>query len=148
MGGRLAAGVPLAWLVGIQGFRLPLELIMHRAAVEGVMPVQMSFSGWNFDIVTGITALMVAALIATKTAPRVLVVAWNTLGLVLLAVVGGIAVASLPPIHAFGSSPKRLNTWVTRFPYVWLPAGPVAFALAGHLVVARRLRLARDWPAS
>lgn len=32
VGRRLAAGVPLAVLVGFQGFRLPLELMMHRAA--------------------------------------------------------------------------------------------------------------------
>jgi hypothetical protein len=37
-------------LVGLQTFRLPLELLMHRAYVEGVMPVQMSYSGRNFDI--------------------------------------------------------------------------------------------------
>jgi hypothetical protein len=29
LGRRLAAGVPLAVLVGVQGFRLPLELLMH-----------------------------------------------------------------------------------------------------------------------
>ncbi len=138
-GGRLARELPLAWLVGIQGFRLPLELVMHRAAAEGVMPVQMSFSGWNFDIVTGVTALIVAALIHLGRAPRALVVAWNALGLALLAVIGGIAVASVPAIHAFGAAPERLNTWVSYFPYVWLPAGPVAFALAGHVVVGRRL---------
>src|SRR3954451_7069896 len=60
-GGRLAAGVPLAVLVGVQGFRLPLELLMHRAYGEGLMPVQMSYSGRNFDIVTGSTALVLAA---------------------------------------------------------------------------------------
>ncbi|MGB8332671.1 MAG: hypothetical protein WCE62_21280, partial [Polyangiales bacterium] len=36
---RLIAGLPLAWLIGFQGFRFPLELVMHRAAVEGVMPI-------------------------------------------------------------------------------------------------------------
>lgn len=138
-GERLARELPLAWLVGIQGFRLPLELVMHRAAAEGVMPVQMSFSGWNFDIVTGVTALVVAAAIAGGRAPRALVVAWNALGLTLLAAIGAIAVASVPAIHAFGAAPERLNTWVSYFPYVWLPAGPVAFALAGHVVVGRRL---------
>lgn len=31
-GERLARELPLAWLVGIQGLPLPLELVMHRAA--------------------------------------------------------------------------------------------------------------------
>src|SRR5688572_25721538 len=81
-GGRIAAGVPLALLVGMQGFRLPLELLMHRAYDEGLMPVQMSFSGRNFDIVTGITAVLLGAalwLAPQRVSPRV-VMAWNGLG--------------------------------------------------------------------
>ncbi len=30
---------------------------MNRAAEEGVMPVQMSYSGFNFDILTGLLGL-------------------------------------------------------------------------------------------
>ena len=63
-GRRLALGLPLWVLVGIQGFRLPLELAMHAMYERGVMPEQMSYSGRNFDIVTGITALIVAWLVA------------------------------------------------------------------------------------
>jgi len=51
IGDRFARGLPLTYLVGFQVFRFPLELAMHRAYVEGVMPVQMSYSGRNFDIV-------------------------------------------------------------------------------------------------
>src|SRR5215211_4818775 len=60
LGRRLATGIPLAILVGVQGFRILLEVMMHRAYVEGLMPVQMSFSGFNFDILTGISAAVVA----------------------------------------------------------------------------------------
>ena len=62
-GRRLALGLPLWALIGIQGFRLPLELAMHAMYERGVMPEQMSYSGRNFDIVTGITALVVAWLV-------------------------------------------------------------------------------------
>ena len=36
----------------------------------------------------------------------------------------------------------ELNGWVTRLPFVWLPSVLVAFALAGHIVVFRKLRRA------
>ena len=39
-GRRLARRVPLWALVGVQGFRLPLELAMHEMAERGVMPEQ------------------------------------------------------------------------------------------------------------
>src|SRR5258708_240975 len=139
VGGRLARGLPLVALIGVQGFRLPLELLMHRAARDRLMPEQMSFSGWNFDIVAGATAIALAILIELRRAPRVLLVAWNTLGISTLAVILGLAFASTPMIHAFGKDPRALNTFVAYVPFVWLPSVLVVAAMAGHIVVTRRL---------
>jgi hypothetical protein len=140
VGRVLADGVPLVALVGLQAFRLPLELVMHQAAVKGTMPVQMSFSGDNFDIVTGAGAVVVAVLLATGRAPLWIVGLWNTMGAALLLTIMTIAVASTPAFHAFGTDPAHVNTFVARFPFVWLPAVLVATALAGHIVIARRLQ--------
>src|SRR5262245_57438729 len=51
-GRRLATGLPFAVLVALQGFRLPLEMAMHEMYERGVMPIQMSYSGRNFDVLT------------------------------------------------------------------------------------------------
>lgn len=139
-GRRLAIGLPLWLLVGIQGFRLPLEIAMHGLYERGVMPVQMSYSGRNFDIVTGITALVVAALIRWGRAGRGLVLAWNILGLALLLNIMAIAILSTPRIQYFG--PRATNFFVAYPPFVWLPAIMVLAALAGHLLVFRALRRA------
>jgi len=128
-------------LIGSQFFRLPLELTMHRAAVEGVMPIQMSYSGYNFDIVTGIGALLVSFLFATGKGSRLAVVVWNAIGFCLLVNVVAIAVASLPIFRAFGED--RLNVWVAYPPFVWLPGILVPFALLGHVLVWRKLRLTK-----
>ena len=141
-GDRLARGLPLWWLVAAQGFRFPLELVMHQAACEGVMPHEMSFSGYNFDIVTGITALMLAPLAARGRLPRWALPAWNAYGLLMLAVIAVVAFAGSPMVRAFGDDPRHVNTWVTHFPFVWLPAVLVSAALAGHVIIWRRL--ARD----
>jgi hypothetical protein len=139
VGRRIAFGLPLAALVGYQGFRVLVELVMHRAYVEGLMPVQMSYSGRNFDIVTGLTALLLGAwLLSGERQSRGLVFAWNTLGLVLLANVVGVALLSAPtPLRVFMNEPA--NVWITHAPWVWLPAVMVLAALCGHLLVYRRL---------
>lgn len=141
-GRRLAVGVPLWMLVAVQGFRLPLELAMHAMYERGIMPEQMSYSGRNFDVLTGATALVVAGLVRAGRAPHWLVPAWNLLGLALLINVVTIAIVSTPPFGYFG--PERLNVWVTYPPFVWLPAVMVVAALAGHLVIFRALRVARE----
>jgi small-conductance mechanosensitive channel len=136
-GGRLARAVPVWVLVAVQGFRLPLELAMHAMAERGVMPAQMSYTGRNFDIITGITALIVAPLVARGIGGRRLVAIWNVLGLGLVLNVVVVAMLSTPTFRVFGDD--ALNTWVADPPYVWLPAVLVLAAVAGHLVVFRAL---------
>jgi hypothetical protein len=139
VGRRIAYGLPLAALVGYQGFRVLVEFVMHRVYVEGLMPVQMSYSGRNFDIVTGLTALVLGAWLLTgERQSRGLVFAWNTLGLVLLANVVSVALLSAPtPLRVFMNEPA--NVWITHAPWVWLPAVMVLAALCGHVLVYRRL---------
>ncbi|MGB8224210.1 MAG: hypothetical protein WCF10_16590 [Polyangiales bacterium] len=136
-GTRVMDGISLAWLIGFQGFRLPLELLMQRAAEEGVMPIQMSFSGQNLDIISGATALLIAWLIsrglATKRTPWL----WNILGSALLINVLVVAILSLPMFARWG--PEQLNIWVSHAPFVWLPTLLVPFALIAHLLLWRKL---------
>lgn len=137
-GTTLSEGLPVAALVAFQAFRLPLELLMHVAAIEGVMPLQMTYTGWNFDIVTGASAVVVAALVATGVGGRRLVLAWNALGSALLVVIVVIAVASTPLFAAFGDGPA-LNTFIAYVPFTTLPTVMVLLATAGHVVLWRRL---------
>jgi hypothetical protein len=106
------------------------------------MPVQMSFSGRNFDIFTGITALIVAALVRWGRAGRGLVLAWNILGLALLVNIMVIAILATPRIQYFG--PRNINFFVAYPPFVWLPAIMVLAALAGHLIIFRALKSAKS----
>jgi hypothetical protein len=137
-GGRLAAGVPMAGLVGFQFFRVPLEWVLHRLYSEHVIPVQMTYAGRNFDIVSGLSAAMVAFLLVAGRGGRALVLAWNLMGLALLANIVVIAVLSIPgPFRQFMNQPA--NRLPSMFPYVWLPTFLVQAALFGHLLVFRAL---------
>lgn len=131
--------LPVAWTIGLSAFRLPLELVMHQAALEGTMPNQMTYTGLNFDILTGGSALVVALLAWRGHAPRWLLLAWNALGSVLLVGIVAIAIISTPIFHAFGDDPSRLNTWVAYAPFQLLPAVLVAAAILDHVVMWRRL---------
>ena len=138
--GAQFARLPLSWLIGAQAFRLPLELVMHQAAREGTMPVEMSFEGYNFDIVTGVTAIVVAFLAHRGRAPRWLLVGWNALGSLLLATIVTVAILASPMVRAFGDHPAHVNTWIAHFPFIWLGAVLVASAVFGHVVIFRALR--------
>jgi hypothetical protein len=108
LGTRLVTGIPVAALVGFQAFRLPLELVLHRWWIEGVLPVQMTFEGHNFDIITGVLAVAVGLWARTSRVPRSVVVGFNVIGLVLLVTVATIAVPLGPaPVAALHERPTR-----------------------------------------
>ena len=117
---------------------MPLELAMHAAARERIMPTRVSFSGENFDIATGATAIILAGLLARGRVLRGWVVSWNAGGAVLLGNIVVNAILASPTIHAFGRAPSEINSFVAYPPYVWLPAVLVVAALVGHILVARR----------
>ena len=136
-----AAEVPLAVLIGLQAFRLPLELVMHRAATLGIMPEELSYTGYNFDIVTGTGALLLfLAMQAGWQVPARVIWVWNIWGFWCLAVITVIAVTTAPMVRLFGDDPRHVNSWVLYFPYVWLPVVLVTVALAGHITITRALR--------
>jgi len=139
IGRKLATGLPLAALVGFHAFRLPLELVLHSWATQGTIPSTMTWTGQNYDIVTGILALIAAPWSARHRA-----IAWiaNGVGFALLINVMRVAVMSSPFPFAWKVEPPLLL--VLHLPYAWIVSICVAGALAGHVILTRALLVRRQ----
>jgi hypothetical protein len=125
---------PVALLIGFQAFRIPVEVFLHQGFLAGVVPVQMTWEGRNFDVLTGLAALPVAWLAAKGRLPRPALQLWNALGFALLVNIMTVAILSFPtPFRQFWNEPA--NVFVTRLPYVWLPTFLVPLAWFGHVAV-------------
>lgn len=132
-------GAGIVWLVAFQGFRVLVEVFLHQMYGEGIVPEQMTFSGLNFDIFAGLSAMLMGYQISKKRVGPKAVLIWNILGLALLINIVVIAILSMPlPFRVFDNEPA--NTFVTYVPYVWLPTFHVQAALFGHLLVFRALK--------
>ncbi len=137
-GRLLAHGSGWGLLIGFQAYRIPVEFMLADLYADGVLPVQMTYHGRNFDILTGITAIGVAWLAARGTIRRAGILVWNVLGLGLLVNIVSVAVLSTPGrLQVFTEGPP--NTIVFHWPFVWLPTIIVLAALLGHLLVFRKL---------
>ena len=141
LGRTLADGLPLAWLVGFQGFRIAVEIMLHRSAEQGVIGFQMTWSGLNFDIASGIAGAGLGVWLWQRgddqPTPRTLLWAYNLMGLALLTTIVTVAILSMPtPFRQFDGPP---NVFVADVPFVWLPMVMVMAALLGHLLLFRRL---------
>jgi hypothetical protein len=139
LGARLATAVPLGAVVSLQAFRIAVELLLHRLYIEGAVPIQMTYSGRNFDVLSGITGLLLGLwLLSGRRTPAGLVLAWNLLGLALLVNIVGIAILSTPvSFRRFAEGPPNLLP--STFPFVWLPSFLVQVAFGSHLLVFRQL---------
>ena len=136
--GRALAGLPLGLLVVSQAFRLPLEIWLHALHDAGSLPVQMTWSGLNFDVATGASALALGLAALRWRLPRGVVLAWNVAGLGLLVTVVAIAVLSAPtPLRRFMDGPAVLLPY--NAPYNLIISVHVWTALVGHLIVFRAL---------
>ncbi len=132
--GDRIVSLPLTLLVGYQSFRIFVEISIHRAVVEGVAPPQVSWTGLNWDIISGVTALILIPFV--KRLPKVAVLIWNTLALGLLLTVVLVSTLSFPsPLQQM----KPDNVWIAHFPFLWLPTVAVTCALIGHLAIYRKL---------
>jgi hypothetical protein len=99
----------------------------------------MTFEGWNFDILSGLTAPLVAWLaFRDGRANETVLTVWNLLALALLANIVVIAILSLPsPIQRFGFD--QPNVAVEYIPFIWLPTVIVPIVLFSHLAALWKL---------
>jgi hypothetical protein len=133
LGGWLAA-LPLPWLVGFQAFRLPLELILHSWAAQGTIPEAMTWTGSNYDIISGSVALL-----AAPWAGRSRAAAWiaNLVGLALLINVARVVILTSPLPFAWSVQPPL--QLVFHLPYALIAPVCVGGAIFGHVVLTRAL---------
>lgn len=137
-GARLARGLSLFSLVAFQSFRLPLELILHQWYLEGTIPVQMTYSGSNFDILSGLGALFVASVLYYRPGSRALAWVFAVVGFALLLLVIVTAIRCQPffPAQAPLTPPLLVGY---HLPYAWILPFAVGVALCAHILLFRRL---------
>jgi len=137
-GTRLAQGLSFQILIGFQAFRVIVELFLFQLQKYGIAPIQMTFEGRNWDILTGILALLLFLVQSRMPLPKWILVAFNTLGLGLVLNVVIVGMVSLPtPFRIFMNEPA--NTFIAYLPFVWLPVFLVQIAIGGHILSFRKL---------
>jgi len=136
---QLVSKLPLRLLTLLHIVRIPVELTLYWLFLGGLVPQVMTFAGRNYDILSGLLALAVWFLGFTAgRANKWLLIAFNLVGLALLANIVIVAILSLEgPIQKFGFD--QPNRAVLYFPYIWLPAIIVPIVLFSHLASLYKL---------
>ena len=129
----------LKWLTLAHTVRVGVECVLFLLFADKLVPKLVTFAGFNYDILVGLTAPLVLyfGLHKKKLSNRALII-WNFVGLCLLLNVLIKAILSAPfSFQQFGR--EQPNIAVFYFPFIWLPGFIVPFVLFCHLISIRKL---------
>jgi hypothetical protein len=134
----------LRFLLMIHFLRIPVEWCLYDLYQQAMIPEIMTFEGRNFDILIGISAILIYLITYTfKRYNRALLIVWNVTGMIFLLNIVVHAILSVQsPIQQFGF--EQPNRAVLEYPFVLLPAVVVPLVMLSHLVSLRKLILNSD----
>lgn len=137
-------GLSLKYLTLMHSIRILVEVVLLYLFIAKAIPEVMTFEGRNFDIFSGVSALLVFYYgYIKKVLSLNIILIWNIicLGLVVNVVVYGIL--SAPSVFQQLNF-EQPNTGILFFPYVWLPSFIVPVVVFSHLVSIRRILILRS----
>ena len=133
--------LPLAWTTYFQSFRIPVEILIVYTFYQEIIPESATFEGYNFDIVMGITALIMGYLVSKnfKKFKRLFII-WNILGIGMILFVFAIIATSIYRPDLWNSEVPLVAKEFVSFPYFFLPGLLAPAGIFMHLVALLQLR--------
>lgn len=135
----IIASFPIALAVYYQSFRVIVEILLWGLYKEGAGPDLVTFEGYNFDILAGLSAPVVAYLAYHK---KVLshraVIAWNMIGLLLLLNIVSIFISLIVKPALWGYAEIPVSTDFAHVPYIFVAGMFMPTAVFMHIMSIRR----------
>ena len=121
-----------------------MELAILETYLEGVFPIETTFEGYNFEIVVGIIAPILAYFVYTKKCvSENVALLFNFLGLFTLAIIIFIIITSLYAPSVWGESAPRITVEFSQVPYLLLPVFLAPVAIFAHIFSIIQIRKSR-----
>jgi hypothetical protein len=139
VGRALARGLPLALVIGLQTFRVGVELTLLSLAQAGLVPRVLTLGGGNVEILVGLTAPLAAWAATRGAAGRRIALVWNVIGLASLVNVSVRAALTAPgPLNLLHAEVPNLA--MASVPFSYIPGFMAPLALLLHVLAFRALR--------
>jgi hypothetical protein len=137
-GARIASAFPLWVIIGMQTFRIGVELLLHRLSLDGLAPRMVTYQGGNVDIWIGLSAPLVAWISIRGRQGKWLALGWNAAGLLTLANAITLSALTAPGLNLIHSDVP--NTAIGIFPFTYIAGFFAPLAMALHALSIRGLR--------
>jgi hypothetical protein len=142
VGRHLALRVSLPLLIGLQTFRVGVELALHKLWAIGAVPHLLTLSGGNVEVLIGLSAPAIAWISIRGTNGRRVAVVWTVLGLVSIVNVSIRAVLT-GPLHVLHTEVPNVAMGI--FPYSFIPGFMAPLAVMLHILALRSASSSSSW---
>ncbi|MTI87734.1 MAG: hypothetical protein FH748_07180 [Balneolaceae bacterium] len=127
---------PPSTVIYMQSFRIVVELLIYGAYLNNVFPKIATFEGINYDIVVGITALIVGFLTQKQIIGKKIIALWNIASLCILTV----TVYSFISTYYFTDYASTTENFeFLQLPYVFLASILLPYAIFLHVASIRQV---------
>ena len=126
--------IPPTWLIFYQSFRVLIELLFVASIAKGIVHKNITIEGYKYDMVFGFSALIVGALFLKKYISPRMVLAWNFLGLVVIAFIIFLVNATIYTPHIFGEGTAPFSLDFIQYPYLLIPGFLMPSAVFIHVL--------------
>ena len=111
--------IPTHWLVYYQSLRIGIESIFYFSVGAGVLPALVTFEGYNYDILFGISALLIGYFTFTKQLISLKWIdVWNVFGLLVIAFIISLFLTGTYFPEIYEDPNQRLTPIYTQYPYI------------------------------
>ena len=132
--------IPLHWTIFYQSFRIIAELLLLYTFIKGIIPVEATFEGYNYDIVIGITAILLGILVyRTGYKYKNLLKFWNILGILMILIVASVIATNIYQPQIWGYDSPSVQKEFVQLPYLLIPGFLAPSAILIHLVTLIQL---------
>ena len=137
-GARIASAFPFWVIIGMQTFRIGVELLLHRLWVDGLAPRMVTYQGGNIDILIGLSAPLSAWISTRGRRGERLALGWNVVGLLTLANAITLSALTAPGLNFIHSEVPDIA--IGAFPFTYIAGFFAPLAMALHALSIRGLR--------
>jgi hypothetical protein len=139
-GRRWLATLDVRSLLWLHVLRVAVELVLHQLHQYGGVPVELTWSGRNWDVLSGLgAALLLWRWRVTGQLPVRWSLRWNIIGLLLVLNVFVHGLLSGPsPVQHFHAPAGTFA--LLQAPYVWLPSLLVPLVMLAHAALFVQMR--------
>lgn len=110
--------IPPHWLLFYQIFRILIETLFVFSVAKGVLPYHVTIEGYNMDLIFAFTAPVIGFLVYKRHKRSInLAIAWNFLGLTVIATILFLFMTTIYFPEFFGSSEPLMSKEFGVYPY-------------------------------